>query len=559
MNRTERNRLSAEWAAYGDALGFITELADTERVQYRIGAGQLLDTISWKRKIGGFSGVSVDFPAGSYSDDTQLRLSTSRAIRGDGSFDVAAFAKVELPTWTNYALGAGIGTKEAASNLARTSATWYSNFFKGKKSSYVQSGGNGAAMRVQPHVWAASDLTNLNVMLLNVVRNAVCTHGHARGILGACFHALTLAFSLREGRPANINEIKLIIDDLKYVPALVKDDGDLRLFWLGTWTEASEMSFESAVRRVLDEMLEDIKKLELLRSSSPQDLYADAITAIGATESTSRGSGTKTAILAAFASSMADMSDLKATLLMIINALGSDTDSIATMAGAILGSCCECECEGSIQDREYIRSEAYRLAIVAEGGRAASFRYPDIRSWKPERAAIDAVGLLDRQLWLSGLGPLEPLEPLEPLDKRTHRDRNGHSIGWYKLPFGQTILAQVRSSPRAITVEHSAVNEHGGTKGARSSSAPPGKLRDLFAQSGGRQITEKTEIEDKLAKMSLNELLQQVLNAGFPAELIGRVLLQQVDAGGKDFVERGVALTATILTAYEARTRRRRN
>jgi ADP-ribosylglycohydrolase len=139
---------SALWAAYGDALGFITELADdVAHVRFRTGsADRVVKTIPWQRKSGR-NGVFLKLPAGCYSDDTQLRLSTARSIRADGVFDVAAFAKVELTAWSNYALGAGLGSREAAANLARSSAQWYSNFFKSKKSDYVQGGGNGAGIQ----------------------------------------------------------------------------------------------------------------------------------------------------------------------------------------------------------------------------------------------------------------------------------------------------------------------------------------------------------------------------------------------------------------------------
>ncbi|MGE0758565.1 MAG: ADP-ribosylglycohydrolase family protein [Pirellulaceae bacterium] len=553
MDRNERNRLSAEWAAYGDALGFMTELADAERVQYRIGSGQVHDTVAWKRKVGGYNGVSTDLPAGSYSDDTQLRLSTSRAIRGDGSFDVAAFAKVELPAWANYALGAGAGSREAASNLARTSATWYSNFFNSKRSNYVRAGGNGAAMRIQPHVWAAPDLADTAAILLDVVRNSVCTHGHPRGILGACLHALTLAFAMREGRAAKLPDIQRFVEELRLVPNVVREDGDFRLFWLEAWAESSQMSFEDGVSQVLDEMLEDIGKLGRSDSGGFSDIYANAIDAIGARDPSSRGSGTKTAILAAFAASLADVSDPKSMLLTLINALGSDTDSIATMAGAIVGAVTTRECDGAVQDREYIRSEAHRLAIVAGGGKATSFRYPDLRSWKPARAAVDAIGLLNGRLWLSGLGPLEPVAGLAT------REVGGDTIGWYSLPFGQTILTRIRSSPNVISLERSGSDKRGDNVDGRSAAEPPGKLRDLFGQDGGKRTGEKLEAAGDLESLSLNELLHRVINAGFSPELIGQVLLRQVDAGGRDFVERGVALTANILTAYEARTKRRRN
>ena len=114
LNKQEAIKKSALWAAYGDALGFITELTDEKGLKWRTGTSRIIKTIPWKRKIGGQFGVIVDLPAGCYSDDTQLRLSTCRAIRGDGKFDVEAFAKVELPVWLSYALGAGRGTKTAA-------------------------------------------------------------------------------------------------------------------------------------------------------------------------------------------------------------------------------------------------------------------------------------------------------------------------------------------------------------------------------------------------------------------------------------------------------------
>src|SRR5690554_4846742 len=106
MDDRERVRRSALWAAYGDALGFITELADEKSVKWRVGRERIQRTMNWRRRVGGKYGVEVEIPAGCYSDDTQLRLSTARAIRGDGVFDVEAFAKVELPVWTSYALGA---------------------------------------------------------------------------------------------------------------------------------------------------------------------------------------------------------------------------------------------------------------------------------------------------------------------------------------------------------------------------------------------------------------------------------------------------------------------
>src|SRR5262249_51229884 len=150
-------------------------------------------TIPWKRRIGGKFGVDIELPAGCYSDDTQLRLATARTIRDDGKFDVEIFAKIEIPVWLSYSLGAGRGTKAAANSLCKRETNWLSNFFDDSGQVYTKGGGNGAAMRIQPHVWACKEPGKPEQFLLDVIRNSICTHGHARGIFGAIFHALSLA------------------------------------------------------------------------------------------------------------------------------------------------------------------------------------------------------------------------------------------------------------------------------------------------------------------------------------------------------------------------------
>ena len=79
LARREAVRNSALWAAYGDALGFISELAPTvAALGRRIGRDRVDELQPWKRRIGGKFGVELELPAGVYSDDTQLRLATSR-------------------------------------------------------------------------------------------------------------------------------------------------------------------------------------------------------------------------------------------------------------------------------------------------------------------------------------------------------------------------------------------------------------------------------------------------------------------------------------------------
>lgn len=548
--RENRIRSSAVWAAYGDALGFMTELADVGRVAHRTGQSKITRTIPWRRKLGSKIGVFVDFPAGTYSDDTQLRLATSRAIRSDGSFDVAAFSKVELPAWLNYALGAGIATREAASSLARTSATWYSNFFESKRSNYVYAGGNGGAMRVQPHVWAARDLDDLPRIFSDVIKNTICTHGHPRAIVGACFHALSLARALKVGRPLKVKELRDDLEELRNIKSIMEDDPDLRLFWVGHWLDRLGASLDAVINDTVKEISDDLARLQEIGDVGVEAAYEKALKSLGGYNSDARGSGTKTAILAAYLASLCEYSGPEEAVMLAANALGSDTDSIATMAGAILGACIDAPLHHPLQDADYISSEATRLAHVSVRSVQRSFAYPDLRSWKPERAALDAIVRTDDGLILNGIARAEMVGGSQI------PEAEGVFVSWLRLSFGQTILARIREVPQYIDdVSKRLVVNRPSPAQSRQSAEPT--MPDLFSNRSDKKTNRKGPISTDLASKSLNDLLEEIISSNFDPELIGNAILSQARSDQKDFVERGIALTANVLTAFRARHRRR--
>ncbi|RDH90013.1 MAG: hypothetical protein DIZ77_01980, partial [endosymbiont of Seepiophila jonesi] len=196
-DRAIATQYSALWSAYGDALGFITELTDKKGLKWRTGLNRVDHTVKWQRRIGGRFGLVLDLPVGCYSDDTQLRLATARAINSNGRFDAESFAKIELTVWPSYALGAGRASKAAAANLGRGNVNWFSNFYETAQTSYLNSGGNGVAMRIQPHVWASADLRDYSGLAMEILRNGICTHGHPRALAGAVLHGWFLAETLR--------------------------------------------------------------------------------------------------------------------------------------------------------------------------------------------------------------------------------------------------------------------------------------------------------------------------------------------------------------------------
>ncbi len=442
---------SSLWATAGDALGWITELSHgVDGVRRRTGKERVTEPVTWRRHIGGKSGVNVDLPVGAYSDDTQLRLCVSRSIRGTGVFDVEAFAKVEVTSWQGYCLGAGIGSKAAAKNLSKRTVNWYTNFFSTDRQKYTKAGGNGAAMRIQPHVWSASASVSRDEMLRRVMSDAIVTHGHPHGFCGAVFHALCIWHVLREREIPSIEIARGFVSELGRLPDIFKDDPTLPVFWMPAWERESGWSFEDAIGALQKGAFQDIalvkEAFETPDSAGKRSLiYHDVLERLGCLSEEFRGSGFKTALAALALSLLYSPKDVADALVNVANELGSDTDTIATMSGALLGTLAKHEPEWKIQDIEYLRSEAIRMANIARGASAESHSYPDVSCWRPPRGQSDAVGMWNGNLALKGIGVLEPQE--KKYISRTSVWQ------WFRLTFGQSILAKRRLNDQSLVDE----------------------------------------------------------------------------------------------------------
>ena len=313
---------------------------------------------------------NVELPAGCWSDDTQLRMAVSRAI-GCHGFDVEAFARVEVPIWRSYALGGGRATKAAAANLGKPKSLWYANTFRG----WIDAGGNGAAMRVQPHVWASSDLDG--GYMLDVITDSVCTHGHPRAIVGACFHAATLAHCLRDGAVPGPSRWEEIAGELDDAPSLIEGHRSLGPTWVALWEQETGKRLRDAWRRTVDELRTAIGQVAdgANGTDSTSEAYRGISARLGLTDKAQRGSGILTPVAAvALAATAADAHD---AAVVAANEIGTDTDTIATMAGALLGACdAATEPPENPLDSDYLLREADRLVAISQGGTTAGHSYP---------------------------------------------------------------------------------------------------------------------------------------------------------------------------------------
>lgn len=429
-SHSERVERSVLWAAYGDALGWISELTDKTGLERRTAGRPLCQPIEWKRRIGGRAGVTANLPKGCYSDDSQLRLATGRSIRSDG-FDVEAFSKVELPVWLSYALGGGKSTSAAATNLAKPRVQWFANTFKG----WTDSGGNGAAMRIQPHVWAASNLENPATFLPDVVRNAICTHSHPEGIMGAVVHALSLAHAMNSGSNPSPDDLMTATRAVANLPSTIQRDIEVGQYWRASF-ERESSTFADAWQRAIDNCRTAIQAASETNRQTGADRYSAIVDRLKLTDPARRGNGMLTAVAAAGLTWCEPKPEL--ALRIAANAIGTDTDSIATMAGAILGVNSEDEPPVEVLDAGLFRSEAERLSDIANGKRPKHYQYPDLLQWSAPKSRADALVTLENgELYVTGLGNAKALE--EPIPSGS-----GFEWQWIRLKLGQTLLIKRR-------------------------------------------------------------------------------------------------------------------
>ncbi len=436
--RAARTRNSMLWAAYGDALGFISELVDEKGLKRRTQGAPLDRLLDWKRRVGGRGGVNVVLPAGCWSDDTQLRMAVSRSI-GNHGFDVETFARIELPVWPSYGLGGGRASKAAAKNMGLPNALWYANTFSG----WCNAGGNGAAMRVQPHVWASADLEG--GYLLDVIIDSVCTHGHPRATVGACFHASTLAHCLRTGSTPTLDECGSIAANLGDAFSHIKGHQSLGGTWVGLWEQESGKQFQETWQDTVVELCDAIDRAAAAAdaTSSQTDAYQAVSDQLGLADKRQQGSGILTTVAAAALAATA--SHPHEAMLVAANALGTDTDTIATMAGALLGAC-----DAAPQppeeplDSPYLLSEADRLTAISQGQQVHNHFYPDTLTWIAPQTQADALVADNSHLAVEGLGPVKELD-----SPPSWTPRKDFAWQWVQTEFGQTLLIKRRPEIRS--------------------------------------------------------------------------------------------------------------
>jgi ADP-ribosylglycohydrolase len=520
---------------------------------------RITSLIPWPRRVGGEFGITIQLPTGCYSDDTQLRLATCRSIRGNGDFDVEIFSKVEVPVWLSYALGAGRGTKTAAESLKKRQFQWNSNFFKTQYSNYIDSGGNGAAMRIQPHVWCAKKEKPISQIFRDVIRNTVTTHGHSRAIIGSTFHAACLRRAILTKSIPGPSDWYLILQDLESIPDIIRADEELTFHWLSNWEKETKQKIEEAVHKSIVELREDVQVAEAaLEGSRKSDTlvtpYAQLARQIGCFQSNYVGSAPKTALLAAYLS-YTYKDRPHDGLVEAVNLLDTDTDTISTMAGAIMGATASIDPPESVLDKEYVEDESRRLAEISEGHTASSYPYPDLLYWEPPASQMDALGLHEGKFILQGLGQATQIS--DPIEKK---GKYPIVWQWLKLEFGQTVLLRRRPVLREITKKALPITP----QSTEAEITPTTRSEITSVRQSERRISKQAQLWDhkifpdtiEKQQMTVELATDLAISSGFKEDVVGSLLLRL--ATQENGIDKSVAFAAIIAKAKQARMKQQR-
>ncbi len=317
-------------AACGDALGW-----PNERRGYSGHSNQQYDIsefFQWKKRSGGrYYSHEELIGAGEYSDDTQLILSLCRSLVSELNW-CDYWTQVELPFWSTYERGGGGATKRAADAWISGSPPWNTTKYIKR---YFDAGGNGVVMRIVPHVLFNAKASEYNIIAENIFLDGITTHGHPRALVGALAFGYSLWSSLKRESLLEYGEVvgDLInnINDWAYIPELPKKYHD----WYNTANKVHK-DYKTEWDRVSQEMKSLLLSCNKELNKGTLAIDEEALDTLNCFNRNVSGAGTVSAAGALYIASRYAPDPFHG-IVKAANARGADTDTIASMAGSLLG------------------------------------------------------------------------------------------------------------------------------------------------------------------------------------------------------------------------------
>jgi ADP-ribosylglycohydrolase/catechol 2,3-dioxygenase-like lactoylglutathione lyase family enzyme len=441
----EKTTAAFHAAALGDALGWPNEAPRRKHVA---------SSSHWVRIIGSrFQPIEEQVQIGEYSDDTQLILATARSIVEAGSDWLDYLAQRELPAWTLYERGGGRATKTAVACLAQGQLPWSLDRGGDLLHAYFAAGGNGAAMRILPHVIQHSGpRSNPGFFISDVCRNSILTHGHPRSILGAICHGLVLQWAISKTDTLGYGElVEQLIGELPQM-----DFNRVEHYFPRSFLDSANShgeNYKNVWDRTVQEMEEMLSGclLEVRRGALASEL--DFLGGIGALQRKTNGSGTVCAVAALFLASRY-ATEPGPGLRMAAGTKGLDSDTVASMLASILGAINGAEWlaadVGCLQDSGYIQRLASKLWTSTRDyspGDARSSREPNARKIDFDDSKLSAMRVGEKRSH-----PL--LGDLEVLAVEILRGKGSALRAIKSVAFGgQTITIYLRERSGGVPVQ----------------------------------------------------------------------------------------------------------
>lgn len=266
---------------------------------------------------------------GEYSDDTQITLSVARSLlTGDWE---SFFANKELPFWLNYERGGGGALLRAAKCYKKKGLPpWKANISK----QYFNAGGNGATMRILPHVITFADCSNTGDLINDIIKDTLITHGHPRAFLGATCYGFLLYYLLKKDTLLEYGEL---VDAALNSTGLWGKFPDEQFFsdWLDAAYESCEYDFYHEWINTRDHMIE---QLHMIKSSLGKGLVVKDKEVLTKLECFGAANGAgDVAILSAIYLASKYANNPVMGIKVPAFSFGADTDTIASITGGLVG------------------------------------------------------------------------------------------------------------------------------------------------------------------------------------------------------------------------------
>jgi len=376
-------------AACGDALGWPNERirrSNSKKQQQSL----LHEFKQWPRRAGGrFYPHEEIIEAGEYSDDTQLILCMSRSLQ-QGARWWHHWTQIELPFWPLYERGGGGATKRAAAAWQVGNSPWAASRNPREIKKYFDAGGNGVAMRVLPHVLHLSNSQTFMPLAKNIMLDGITTHGHPRALVGALAYGYALWKSLRQESVLEYGEIAdSLITNIKEWSKLP----DISLQH-GAWLQSADhflLDYHKIWEATIGEMESSLSicKNELEKGELAID--EEALRNLHCFDRKINGAGTITAVAAVYLASRYAPDPIHG-LVRAAFSIGADTDTIASMAGGLLGtingSTWLLPIKNKVQDSKYLVKIAQIL--ISKGKRnlqsktILEIKHTSLKKWAEE-------------------------------------------------------------------------------------------------------------------------------------------------------------------------------